>query len=110
MDATKTERIRALNDQLRTRGEGGNILVTRGVAALQPPLLATVLAAVQGFDAFNPDNDPYNEHDFGSLEVYGERIMFKIDYYDRSMLAHSPDPSDPRFTVRVLTIMLAAEY
>lgn len=110
MDASKTDRIRALNDKLRTQGKGGNVLVTRGVAALEPPLLAAVLAAVQSFDAFNADNDPYSEHDFGSLDVSGERILFKIDYYDRSMLAHSPDPSDPGVTVRVLTIMLAAEY
>lgn len=110
MDISKTERIRALNDRLRTQGEGGNVVVTRGIAALEPSVLAAVLGAVQSFDAFNADNDPYSEHDFGSLDVSGERIMFKIDYYDRSMLAHSPDPSDAAVTVRVLTILLADEY
>jgi len=36
--------------------------------------------------------------------------MFKIDYYDRSLHAHSPDASDADVTSRVLTIMLASEY
>jgi hypothetical protein len=37
-------------------------------------------------------------------------IMFKIDYYDRGMSMHSPDPADPSATQRVITIMLAEEY
>ena len=31
---TRTERIRALNDRLRTTGEGGHVVITRGLAAL----------------------------------------------------------------------------
>lgn len=107
---TRTERIRALNDQLRTTGIGGNVVVTRGLAALGLPVLAQVMIAVQAFDRFTADNDPYGEHDFGLLDVAGERVMFKIDYYDRSLLGHSPDESNPDVTTRVLTIMLASEY
>jgi Protein of unknown function (DUF3768) len=36
--------------------------------------------------------------------------MFKIDYFDKTMTVHSPDPADPSVTERVITIMLAAEY
>jgi Protein of unknown function (DUF3768) len=109
MDPT-TERIRALNDQLRTAGQGGDIVATRGIAALELPNKAAVFAAVQSFDRFTPDNDPYGEHDFGLIEVAGEQVMFKIDYYDRALAGHSPDASDPAVTKRVLTIMLASEY
>jgi hypothetical protein len=62
------------------------------------------------FDAFTPDNDPYRERDFGAFEHNGDRIFWKIDYYDRSMTKGSEDPSDPGQTLRLLTIMLASEY
>ena len=107
---TPTERIRALNDELRTTGQGGDVVVTRGIAALDLLTKAAIFAAVQGFDRFSTDNDPYGEHDFGLLEVAGQRIMFKIDYYDSNMAYLSPDPSDPQLTRRVLTILLASEY
>jgi len=55
---SKTERIRALNDRLRTTGQGGQIVVTRGIAALGTATVAKIIAAVQVFDAFTPDNDP----------------------------------------------------
>ena len=107
---TRTERIRALNDRLRTTGEGGNVVITRGLAALDAETLRKIMAAVQCFDRFTPDNDPYGEHDCAITDVAGERVMFKIDYYDRAMQGHSPDESDPTVTTRVLTIMLASEY
>ena len=107
---TKTERIRALNDELRTKGIGGRVVLTRGIAALPNQVLQEILAAVQTFDAFTVDNDPLGEHDFALLTVADQRIMFKIDYYDRTMTYGSPDPADPTKTTRVLTILLASEY
>jgi hypothetical protein len=107
---TQTERIRALNDRLRTTGEGGNVVITRGLATLDADVLAKIIAAVQCFDQFTTDNDPYGEHDCAITKVAGKRVMFKIDYYDRALQGHSPDASDPDVTTRVLTIMLASEY
>jgi hypothetical protein len=105
-----TARIRALNDELRTNGNGGRLVITAGIAALPPDTLVTVFLAVQEFDDFGPDNDPFGEHDFGLIEIAGQRVMFKIDYYDAAMTGHSPDPANPAVTARVLTILLASEY
>jgi hypothetical protein len=103
-------RICALNDELRRFGRGGRIMITSGIQALCTEGVARVLAAVAGFDAFTDDNDPYGEHDCTILTVDGLRVLFKIDYYDRDLTYHSPDPSDPTVTERVMTVMLASEY
>jgi Protein of unknown function (DUF3768) len=103
-------RICTLNDQLRRFGRGGRIMLTSGIQALGAEAVARVLAAVAGFDAFTADNDPYGEHDCAILTVDDSKIMFKIDYYDKSLTYHSPDPSDPAVTERVMTVMLASEY
>lgn len=76
----KTERIRVLNDALRTKRLGGRIMLTSGVAALPDQPRQHALCAVRDFDAFTPDNDPRGEHDFASLAVADQRVMFKIDY------------------------------
>jgi hypothetical protein len=109
-DVVHTTRIRQLNDQLRQSRRGGIVALTAGVIAFGAEWQLRVLNAVSAFDSFEESNDPYGEHDFGALEVEGERLFFKIDYYDRALTAHSPDPADPTVTRRVLTIMLAAEY
>jgi hypothetical protein len=62
------------------------------------------------YDDFCHANDPCDEHDFGSFEADGHRIFFKIDYFGKEDAFHSPDPSDPSLTERVITIMLAEEY
>jgi hypothetical protein len=103
-------RICTLNDELRRFGQGGQIMITSGIQALGTEGVAHVLAAVAGFDAFTDDNDPYGEHDCAILTVDGHQVMFKIDYYDRDLAYHSPDPSDPTVTERVMTVMLASEY
>ena len=104
-DATK---IRALNDAARRTLIGCRVMLTSGVQALGR--LPDVLAAVRSFDDFHADNDPYGEHDFGSIELFGEKLFWKFDYYDLALSFASPDPADPSVTTRVLTIMLADEY
>jgi hypothetical protein len=49
-------------------------------------LIATVEIAerVAALDSFTEDNDPHGEHDFGSFDHDGNRIFWKIDYYDRA--------------------------
>ncbi|WP_062230553.1 DUF3768 domain-containing protein [Aureimonas sp. N4] len=100
----------ALNDAFRRSFTGGQVMLTGGVAALDPPERLAVLDAVRGFDAFTAGCDPYGEHEFGAVEVAGTRYFWKIDAYDRDYAYASPDPADPAVTCRVLTIMRADEY
>jgi hypothetical protein len=106
----KTAAIRDLNDRFRRSLGGGRVVVTAGIHALGSERLQAILTKVTGFDGFTTDNDPYGEHDFGGFDDAGERVFWKIDYYDQSLSAGSPDPADPQKTCRVLTIMLASEY
>jgi hypothetical protein len=102
--------IATLNDKLRKQGTGGHIMVTRGVRSLPDFDVRGLLAAIAAYDAFDADNDPHGERDFGDLEIGGEDLLWKIDYYDLQDQFASPDPADPAVTSRVLTIMLASEY
>ncbi|HWX26124.1 MAG TPA: DUF3768 domain-containing protein [Steroidobacteraceae bacterium] len=107
---SKTARIRALNDEMRQNFAEGIAVMTPGIAALGAEAVARIVKTVAVFDDFCHANDPHEEHDFGAFEVDGQMIMFRIDYFDKSMLMHSPDPVDPSVTQRVITIMLAEEY
>jgi len=104
-----TDRIRALNDELRRNLPNGHTVMTTGVAALGAEAVARIVKTVAVYD-FCHANDPYEEHDFGSFEADGQVIFFKIDYFDKNLTYHSPDPTDPSVTERVITIMLAEEY
>ena len=106
-DAT-TAKIAALNDHARRSFTGCRVVITQSVQALDD--VPSVLDQVRRFDAFTPDNDPYGEHDFGSLRFAGQTVFWKLDYYDLDLQMHSPDPTDTNVTTRVLTIMLAEEY
>jgi hypothetical protein len=106
----RTEAIRKLNDDLRIRGTGGRTMVTAGVAALGHEAVKSITQAVAAFDGFDASNDPYGEHDFGQVRVQVEVVFFKVDYYDKAVCLHSPDPADASVTERVMTIMLSREY
>ncbi|MDB5539169.1 MAG: hypothetical protein JWQ89_896 [Devosia sp.] len=102
--------IAALNDRLRTTGTGGRMVVTAGLAALGKTQVDLALAIVAVFNAFDAGNDPHGEHDCATVEFGPETLIWKIDYYDRALSAHSPNPADPSVTERVMTVMLAEEY
>jgi hypothetical protein len=108
--APATDRIRCLNDRLRSHFIGGQVVITPGIHSQGPAFRIACIGAVRADGAFDEADDPYGEHDFGAVRVLGHRVFWKIDYYDRALEGRSPDPSDPAVTTRVLTIMLASEY
>ena len=103
-----TAKIRELNDKARQTLAGCRVMVTQGIQQLDQ--LDAILTAVRQFRDFNSSNDPYGEHDFGKIELFGETIFWKFDYYDLTLEYGSENPSDPAVTIRVLTIMVASEY
>ena len=117
----RTARIRALNDELR-RNVGtsrqpphGRFMVTQGAAMLPMEQRIELMDAIHGFDDFDAGNDPHAEHDFGTVYVAGNKLFWKIDYYDaegshsviylrvdedwvdetRDVLPATADPEDP---------------
>jgi len=90
-----TVRIRALNDDLRRNLSGGSAVMTPGVAALDRNFVERVVRAIATFDDFQSRERPAWEHDFGMFNVEGHQLFFKIDYFDKSLTYHSPDPADP---------------
>lgn len=112
----KAKAVREKNDLLRTTFFPflGKIVLTQGVAF--HPLKDEIITKVREFNDFNPDNDPYFEHDnatiklesFNNNEREEFKVMFKIDYYD-SKFEYFSDPYENKCN-RVLTIMLASEY
>jgi len=105
MDAVQVSKIAQLND--RFRGMAIDVMLTPGVIDGVSDVIG-LLKAVESFDRFTEDNDPYGEHDFGSLLWHGEKIFWKIDYYDTQLKGWC-DPLDPECR-RVMTVMLASEY
>ena len=103
-------KIAALNDWARQTFMDCRVVIIQGIQTLGEATTADILQAVQSFDAFTADNDPYGEHDFGKITHAGVDVFWKWDYYDLDFTMHSPDPTDTTVTARVLTIMLAEEY
>jgi len=104
MQTEQASKIAQLNDSFRRKGDG--VTITSGVQMLDD--LYGVLESVRWYSDFNEDNDPYGERGFGSFEWHGEKLFWKIDYYDAT-LRYWCDPLDSKCR-RLLTVMLASEY
>ena len=79
------------------------LVITRGIADLEPEAVREILEEVKEFNDFSVDNDPWEEHDFGSFSYQSEepekKIFWKIDDY----------AGQEGYNL-VLTVMLAEEY
>jgi Protein of unknown function (DUF3768) len=106
----RAEQIARLNDTLRTACEGGTVVIAQSVRGLVGFHAGALVTALTEYDGFDENNNPHGERDFGDLALFGEELLWKVDYYDRDSKFHSDDPADASVTHRVLTIMLAVDY
>ncbi|MCX6141830.1 MAG: DUF3768 domain-containing protein [Ignavibacteriales bacterium] len=81
----------------------GRLVITRSVTDLRFDHMMVLLAEVARFNNFSESTDPHREHDFGSVDLFGEKWFWKFDYYDENFEAFGHD-------VHVLTIMNASDY
>jgi len=107
-------------------GVACSAVATVGFRLLPEADQSCVRELIETFDAFDEDNDPHGERDFGTIyqlvcgrwtterprlrEDERERVFWKLDYYDRAMRFASDDAANPAITRRALTIMLSDEY
>ena len=123
----QTARIARLNDLARSAmGVACTAVATVGFRSLPASDQSRVRELIETYNAFDEDNDPHGERDFGTIYQLGdgrwtterprvrhderERVFWKLDYYDRDLRFASEDAADPARTRRVLTIMLSDEY
>lgn len=97
-------KIAELNDAFRKQNPV-QYMITPGI--FNTLNLPEVIEEVRSFNDFNEDNDPYGEHDFGSFELDGQKVFWKLSCYDDP--EQGINQLDPRCE-RVLTVMLAEEF
>jgi hypothetical protein len=107
------------NDMFRTsfgkcKDLKGQIVQTQGVAALGPVATMIIAEKIMRYDNFTEDNDPYGEHEFGSVIIHDNgvpiTVWWKIDLYDANYERGAEDPEDTARTARVMTISLPSEH
>ncbi|WP_316014675.1 DUF3768 domain-containing protein [Roseobacter sp. HKCCA0434] len=110
--------LRAQNDAFRTSlgtdpRYQGRVMMTPGILQLSPEAQERAWDAIVEESVFD-DNDPFEEHGSGSVEVTIEQgpvtLCWKIDCYDLAYEFGSEDPTDPGRTRRVLTLCFPSEY
>ena len=79
-----TDKIRTLSDSLRQTFIGGRVMKTDSVAILDDEVQQKLIAGVKAFNRFEKGNDPYDEHDFGSINLKTQRS------FGRSIITISP--------------------
>ena len=111
----QAQRIQAKNDKFRkeiltdANNDEGKCNITQGVHILPPDAKMAIFLAVRNYDTFNPEDDPYGEHDFGAVELPNlPKVFWKIDYYESEACDYGTE--DRLNAYRVLLIMLADEY
>ncbi|MGJ8590059.1 MAG: DUF3768 domain-containing protein [Yoonia sp.] len=90
----------------------GRMHVTRSLMEAEDGFMDEAVKTTGEFEVFEPENDPDGCHDFGALDIRGQKVFWKIDLYkagsDFRYDAEAPD--NPATTMRVLTIMMASDW
>ncbi|MEI6498443.1 MAG: DUF3768 domain-containing protein [bacterium] len=82
--------------------------VVLSTKAAQLPDTNELLYTVRSFSNFTQKDDPYGWHDLGYFDWKGQRVLWKIDYFDE-LLKHFEEPLSDNCK-RIVTVMLASEY
>ena len=101
------------NDAFRRQRPGGGLgkwVYTQAVHAEGPEFVLACAASVATYEDFNEENDPYGTHEMGFMEVWGKKVWWKLDLYDRAYEGGSPTPASLAETRRVLTVLLPSDY
>ena len=89
----------------------GQMVMTRGVQAEGVGFVQACVDRIGRLDHFSADNDPDGYHDFGSVEVFGTTVWFKLDLYDAEDMNYGSEaPDDPTRTYRVLTVLFPSDW
>ncbi|MEP3921090.1 DUF3768 domain-containing protein [Ascidiaceihabitans sp.] len=106
-------RIAEQNDAFRNRQAGGGQgqwVWTQAIDAEGADFLRACMQAVEAYDDFTEENDPFGTHEMGFMEVAGKKVWWKIDLYDRAFEGGSEEPTSLAHTRRVLTILFPSDY
>ena len=79
--------------------------MTPAVYNLDPQLRGRALWAMAQYNTFADDS----EHDWGVMIFAGYSFEWHIEYRATNGTGLSPDPADPKKTVRVLTLYVAED-
>jgi len=90
--------------------DDGQCVVGAALMDLEDEKMNRILKSVKEFSDFGEDNDPWDEHDMGIVELSDiPKIMWKIDYYaDKSCTFGAEEPEKDCY--RILTIIFASDY
>ena len=90
----------------------GRMHVTRSLMEAVDGFMDEAVKATGDFDVFEPENDPDGCHDFGVVDIRGEKVFWKLDLYeaDSDFRYGAEAPDNPATTMRVLTIMMASDW
>jgi hypothetical protein len=70
-------------------------MVSNTLGAVSTTLLLKTLRALTSFYLAS-ENDPHEEHDYGSFDHRDREVWFKIDYFDLTLEQASQDLADRR--------------